>query len=69
MKKQMKKLALTRETLTNLQHSSLLRIAGGITAVQDCGTQSCAPPYSSCEFSNGQNTCVTCEGVCTTNYC
>jgi hypothetical protein len=68
MKKQMKKLMLAKETLARLEQS-LGQIAGGITAWVDCGTQTCAPPYSACDFSNGQQTCTSCEGVCTTNYC
>jgi hypothetical protein len=64
MKKTMKKrLALTRETLSNL---GLQKAAGGATAVTDCGSQSC--PVL-CTFSNGQDTCVTCAGTCTTNNC
>ncbi|HEX4497131.1 MAG TPA: hypothetical protein VIE43_15770 [Thermoanaerobaculia bacterium] len=67
MKKTMKKrLLLNRETLVNLDHS-LKQAAGGATAVTQCGSQSC--PVI-CTFSaNGDNTCVTCAGTCTTNNC
>jgi hypothetical protein len=68
MKKKAKKLKLPKETLGNLQHS-LSQVAGGITAVADCGSRTCNPPYSACDFSYGQQTCFTCEGTCTTNYC
>ena len=67
MKKRTKKLALSRETLVNLE-SNLSYVAGGITAVADCGTRSCRPPHSGCEWS-GQQTCTTCRGTCTTNLC
>lgn len=53
MKKTAKKLALNRETLTNLEEN-LGQVAGGITL--RC-------PYS------GQNTCNTCVATCTSNYC
>jgi hypothetical protein len=68
MKKQAKKMTLTRETLSHLE-KNLGQVAGAVTAWADCGTQTCAPPYSACDWSNGQNTCISCEGVCTTNYC
>jgi hypothetical protein len=68
MKKQAKKLVLNRETLVDLEHR-LKPIVGGLTAWADCGTQTCAPPYSACDFSNGQDTCISCAGNCTTNYC
>jgi hypothetical protein len=60
-----KRLVLTRETLSKLDHGAR-RAAGGATAVTDCGSQSC--PVI-CTFSNGQDTCVTCAGTCTTNNC
>lgn len=50
-----KKLSLHRETLAQLEQPDLHLVAGGVY------TDRC--PYS------GQNTCNTCEGVCTTNYC
>lgn len=54
-KKDIKKLSLHRETLTQLENTDLQAVAGGYTA--------------RCQYSNGQATCTTCEGVCTTNYC
>jgi hypothetical protein len=68
MKKQVKKMTLTKETLSRLEQN-LGHVAGGITAVADCGSRTCQPPYSGCEWSNGQQTCFTCAGTCTTNYC
>jgi hypothetical protein len=53
MKKTVKKLALNRETLVDLEQS-LVKVAGGIT--------------THCQYS-GYGTCDTCESVCTTNYC
>jgi hypothetical protein len=67
MKKQRKKLMLAKETLTRLENS-LGRIVGGLTAIPECATHSCAPPYSECNYS-GIMTCMTCESECTTNYC
>ena len=67
MKKRTKKLALNRETLTRLEHD-LGHVAGGATAVADCGTRTCMPPHSGCEFS-GRQTCFTCQATCTTNLC
>jgi len=68
MKKQAKKMKLAKETLTRLEQN-LGYVAGGITAQIDCGTQTCAPPDSSCVWSNGQETCVSFAETCTTNYC
>jgi hypothetical protein len=67
MKKKTKKLALNRDTLLSLDQN-LWQVAGGTTQVDVCGTRSCAPPYSHCEYS-GQRTCNTCAGSCTTNLC
>jgi len=67
MKKRTKKLSLSRETLVNLENH-LRQVAGGATAVTDCGTRTCMPPNSGCEFS-GRHTCFTCQGTCTTNLC
>ena len=53
MKKTVKKMALNRETLVDLEQS-LVKVAGGITL--------------RCQYS-GYATCGTCESVCTTNYC
>jgi hypothetical protein len=55
MKKQVKKLLLSRETLVNLE-TNLSQVAGGITL--------------RCQFSDGAATCATCDNVtCTTNLC
>ncbi len=54
MKKKIKKLTLNRETLVQLDQGDLQGVAGGYTP--------------RCQYS-GQQTCNTCEGVCTTNYC
>jgi hypothetical protein len=64
MKKTAKRLVLNRETLGNLGHN-LEQVAGGVTAVTDCGSQSCP---AICTFS-GYRTCVTCGGTCGTNLC
>jgi hypothetical protein len=53
-KKELKKLALHRETLTDLDRLDLHQVAGGITL--------------RCTYS-GYNTCNTCQATCTTNYC
>ena len=53
MKKQVKKLVLSRETLVDLEEN-LVQVAGGYTA--------------RCQYS-GYNTCNTCAATCTTNYC
>jgi hypothetical protein len=64
MKKQAKKLTLSRETLVGLDHH-LARVAGGATAAAACGTYS-----GLCENSNGIRTCNTCNNnTCNTNYC
>jgi hypothetical protein len=67
MKKRVKRLALNRETLVRLENN-LEQVVGGITAVADCGTRTCAPPHSGCEWS-GYRTCNSCQNTCTTNYC
>jgi hypothetical protein len=54
MKKQVKKLALAKETLVNLEES-LGQVAGGVT-------------LKACTFS-GYNTCQTCGASCGTNLC
>lgn len=60
MKKNIKKLALHRDTLADLDRLSL-RLADGGTA--DSGYMTCY-----CQYSN-RRTCGTCEMTCTTNYC
>jgi hypothetical protein len=60
MKKKVKKLALSRETLADLDKLDLRQAAGGAI------TQTCRPVP--CEWS-GQRTCTTCQLTCTTNYC
>jgi hypothetical protein len=64
MKKTAKRLMLNRETLVHLEQNPG-QVAGGVTAVTDCGSQSC--PVL-CTFS-GYRTCVTCGGTCGTNLC
>ena len=69
MKKRTKKLVLNRETLAGLDRSDLQGAAGGVSYV-GCYTYqaySCQP--NRCPYSEGRNTCFTCEGTCTTNYC
>ncbi len=69
MKKRTKKLALNRETLVHLEND-LGQIVGGLTAVTECGTRTCMPPHSGCEYSGaGRQTCLTCQRTCTTNLC
>jgi len=56
MKRKSKKLTLSRETVLTLE---LQQTLGG-------GTRTVYPfpcPYS------GENTCATCQGTCTSNYC
>jgi len=57
MKRTVKKLVLSRETLRELDYGSLGPVAGGAYTV---------PP--DCDFSN-RNTCTTCNLTCTTNFC
>ncbi|MEO6193556.1 MAG: hypothetical protein ABIS20_11140 [Thermoanaerobaculia bacterium] len=55
MKKQIKKLVLSRETLVSLE-SNLGQVAGGYTL--------------RCQYSGGLATCTTCDNqTCRTNYC
>ncbi len=57
MKKRLKKLTLSRETLAELDRQNLWPAVGGVTNPPDC------------DFSN-RNTCATCDNVtCTTNFC
>jgi hypothetical protein len=65
MKKQMKKLALHRETLAELDRLNLLTAVGGAT-LNTCPSYTCYP--ANCDFS-GRNTCTTCQLTCTTNFC
>lgn len=72
MKKRTKKLVLNRETLAGLDRSNLQQAAGGTgyPSYETCYTYqgySCQP--NRCPYSEGRNTCFTCEGTCTTNYC
>jgi hypothetical protein len=53
MKKQIKKLVLSRETLVGLE-ANLSQVAGGVTL--------------RCEYS-GYATCATCNRTCGTNLC
>lgn len=74
MKKKLKKLALHRETLAELDRPELREIAVGTgysahcTGPYDYGCPSFTCYPGNCQYS-GQNTCFTCEMTCTTNYC
>ena len=60
-KKDIKKLSLTRETLAQLDPSTLPRAAGGTDETE----MTCI-----CPFSYGRRTCDTCDNdTCTSNYC
>jgi len=59
-KNKLKKLVLNRETLAELDGPGLTRAAGGATVT-------CQP--DNCDYSNGRNTCLTCNLTCTTNQC
>jgi hypothetical protein len=59
-----KKLVLNRETLAGLDPSRYGQVAGGTGYT--CPSFTCQPP---CQFSDGRDTCFTCEATCTTNYC
>ncbi|MFY9824419.1 MAG: hypothetical protein WAM82_23790 [Thermoanaerobaculia bacterium] len=56
MKKTLKRLALSRETLVALDHFDFPVVGAARTV----------PPV--CDFSN-RNTCTTCQLTCTTNLC
>lgn len=65
-----KKLVLNRETLAGLDRSDLQRAAGGTGyTYYNCPSFTCQAPYGNCQYSDGRNTCFTCEATCTTNYC
>lgn len=55
MKKQTKKLVLSKETLSRLEEN-LNQVAGG-------------SHYPDCPWSGGYRTCATCGNTCTTNLC
>ncbi len=61
MKKKLKKLVLSKETVADLE-SGLGDVAGANTA----SCTGCGPP--ACPES-GLRTCVTCRGTCTSNLC
>lgn len=63
-KKHLRKLALHRETLAELDRAHLQEVAGGTQYT--CPSFTCYP--ANCDFS-GRATCLTCEMTCTTNYC
>ncbi len=65
MKKQMKKLALHRETLADLDRLNLKDAVGGAT-LNTCPSYTCYP--QNCDYS-GRNTCTTCQLTCNTNLC
>jgi hypothetical protein len=68
MKKTHKRLTLHRETLVGLDRSELTPVNGGTgeySTCYGCASFTCMPK---CQDS-GRNTCTTCQGTCTTNYC
>lgn len=68
MKMKAKKLALHRETLVDLGRNRLGKAAGGWPTFFDCPSYTCYPRV--CQYSEyDQNTCLTCEQTCTSNYC
>lgn len=54
------KLRLSRETLVELNRAEIRPAAGGFSP------RTCPQV---CDFSNGRNTCTTCNLTCTTNTC
>lgn len=69
-KNKLKKLVLNRETLAELDRPGLTRVAGGGATDYNytCPSVTCQP--AQCDFSNGQQTCLTCDNMtCTTNFC
>ena len=74
MKKRPKKLVLSRETLAKLDPPHLKQAAAGTggwpqTFVNTCYSYTCQAPYGNCQYSGGQDTCFTCEYLCTSNEC
>jgi hypothetical protein len=73
MKKRSKKLVLSRETLAALDPRNLKHAATGTGGPHEtfntCYSFTCQAPYGNCQYSDGQNTCFTCEYLCTSNYC
>lgn len=62
MKKKVKKLVLSRETLAQLDNIEL-RVAGGTDE-----TEMTCPQF--CLYSRGRRTCDTCDNqTCTSNFC
>jgi hypothetical protein len=57
MKKRAKKLTLSRETVSTLELQPAVGGGGARTVY----------PFP-CPYS-GENTCATCQGTCTSNYC
>jgi hypothetical protein len=61
LKKLHKKLMLHRETLVDLSRAEIRPVVGGFSP------RTCPQV---CDFSNGRNTCTTCNNqTCTTNLC
>ncbi len=64
MKKHPRKLVLHRETLLELDRSSMKPVAGGANT----GLRNSCPQV--CEYSYPyRNTCNSCQQTCTTNLC
>ncbi len=66
MRKRMRKLALHRETLADLDRSSLKEAVGAATTFATCPSYTCYP--GNCDFT-GRATCTSCQFTCTTNLC
>lgn len=75
MKKKARKLVLNRETLAVLNQTSLRQAAAGTgdphpSEYATCYSFTCQPPYGNCWYSDGLNTCFTCDWEgCTSNHC
>lgn len=72
-KNRLKKLALHRETLAELDRPDLKGIGGGTGTSAYCTqNQYTCPSFTCypdrCQYSD-RDTCFTCEMTCTTNYC
>ena len=71
MKKKMKKLVISRETLAELDPPNLNQAATGTGwTYNTCASFTCQAPYGNCQYSDGRDTCFTCDAfTCTSNYC
>lgn len=67
MKKQVKKLALSKETVRNLENGELGRVVGEASANTDCTYTNCCSGLAGC----GTTACTTTSGSGTggTRYC